>query len=188
MTCCSPSSSTAMCGSNTKAFHANRPPGRSALATRSKTRRRSAQVGRWRSARNGQIRRSEAVLEGEVAHVAFAEIELDASLRPRARERLRASPVTSRSRSPRFPVLRRWGIATGRFRPRARRPGRRPRAPARRRSRRPLSCRLPRRRRSARTRRRRSCVPRYNVSPRAAPRETARGGLLQLVTSAKGRW
>ncbi len=34
--------------------HANRPPGRSDAATRSKVRRRSAQVGRCRRARNGQ--------------------------------------------------------------------------------------------------------------------------------------
>ena len=41
-------------GSKTNAFHAKRPPGRSAAATRSKTRRLSSQVGRWSSERNGQ--------------------------------------------------------------------------------------------------------------------------------------
>jgi hypothetical protein len=40
--------------SKAKAFQANRPPRRSEAATRSKTRRRSAQVGRCSSARNGR--------------------------------------------------------------------------------------------------------------------------------------
>ena len=41
--------------SNANAFQAKRPPGRRAAATRSKTRRRSAHVGRWRSERNGAV-------------------------------------------------------------------------------------------------------------------------------------
>src|SRR5262249_23125087 len=47
-----PCASAARNGSNTNAFQANRPPGRRAAATRSNTRRRSRQVGRWRSERH----------------------------------------------------------------------------------------------------------------------------------------
>ena len=76
-------------GSNTKAFHANRPPGRSARATRSKTRRRSAQVGKCRSA---PIRADDVIAAGssrrEVAHVAFA---ADRARRPPSAARARAS-------------------------------------------------------------------------------------------------
>ena len=47
-------SRAAISGSKTNTFHANRPPGRSAAATSSKTRLRSCQVGMCRSARKGE--------------------------------------------------------------------------------------------------------------------------------------
>ena len=75
-----PSFSAAMRGLKTNAFQTKRPPGASAAATRSKTRRLSLHVGQMQHGAERAVDERRWLVEREVAHVALVQLELDSRL------------------------------------------------------------------------------------------------------------
>ena len=105
------------------------------------------------------------LVEREVAHVALAQVELDARLGRAGVAPARASPARCRCRSPAGRSPARPGSRPARSRPRARPAARPPRGPARRRRRRRPSCGPTTRRSGPRTPRPSSSVSSHHAGP-----------------------
>ena len=107
---CSPSRRAAIWWSKAKAFRANRPPGRSEAATRSKC--GGGRPGRPVQQRaEGAVNQPGRLIEGQVAHITLAQVELHA--RPGRAARARSSIAGEESMPiTRWPVACATGIAT----------------------------------------------------------------------------